>query len=174
MVRIHYRRPPERLTIFEQLLVHDGEHVIVTLSEKTNISTDVLVNGEAVLEAGAPVVWFTFPGAAHDLGRFHRRDGRFTGLYANVITPVEFESRLEWRTTDLFLDIWLPADGSVPVLLDEDELEAALANRWIDVETAQTARNEADRLISRWRDGSWPLPLVHEWTLEQARAALKT
>jgi predicted RNA-binding protein associated with RNAse of E/G family len=47
----------------------------------------------------------------------------FTGYYANILTPVRFHSPLDWETTDLFLDVWLDADGSA-TLLDEDELDA--------------------------------------------------
>jgi predicted RNA-binding protein associated with RNAse of E/G family len=144
-----------------------------------------VVDEAIVLEVGAPVVWFTFPGKSHDIGRFHLRDGSFTGLYANIVTPVDFENcsstgidtkstgqnRLEWRTTDLYLDLWLGPAGEVPVLLDEAELSAAVAARHIGEESAATARREAVSLLTAWHEGTWPPPIVNEWTLERARAA---
>jgi predicted RNA-binding protein associated with RNAse of E/G family len=56
------------------------------------VTRPTVVNGRAVLEPGAPVVWFTFPGRHHDIGRFHTADGAFTGCYANILTPVELDA----------------------------------------------------------------------------------
>ena len=171
-MRLNYRRLPARLTVFEQYLIHEDDSVRVTFAEHTDIPRDITVNGNTILEPGAPVVWFTFPGAHYDIGRFHLCDQRFTGLYANLITPVQFTSRLEWETTDLFLDVWLAADGAAPVLLDDDELEAAITEDVMDAATAGDVRNEARRLLEAWRLNSWPPPVVHDWDLERVRRRL--
>lgn len=135
------------------------------------------VDGAAVLEPGAPVVWFTFPGARHDIGRFHTRDGRFTGCYADILTPIELQRGPDgvdgWRTTDLFLDVFLSRTGEVR-LLDRNELEAAVARGWVDGPTARTAEEEADRLMAAARAGRWPPPVVDAWPLERARAVAGT
>ena len=145
LVRIHYRRPPDRLQVFEQHLVHDADDVKVTLAEY-RFDPPIVIGGEVVLEADADVVWFTFPGAWHDVGRFHRADGTFTGLYANILTPPVLDGP-EWDTTDLFLDVWVSPSGQV-LLLDEDEMEEALGRAWLDAPTAARAREEADRLVA--------------------------
>ena len=161
LVRIHYRRPPDRLQVFEQHLVHDADDVKVTLSEY-RFEPPIVIGGEVVLEEGADVVWFTFPGAWHDVGRFHRADGTFTGLYANILTPPVLDGS-EWDTTDLFLDVWMSPSGRV-LLLDEDEMEEALGQAWLDAPTAARAREEADRLVAAAEAGSWPPASVHHWT----------
>ncbi len=56
------------------------------------VSRPTVVAGRTVLEPGSPVVWFTFPGRHHDIGRFHTPDGRFTGYYANILTTVELDA----------------------------------------------------------------------------------
>src|SRR5690625_7056866 len=66
-----------------------------------------MAGDEVILEAGAPAIWFTFPGLWHDIGRFYLLDDTFTGYYTNIMTPVEFHDPLRWSTTDLFLDHWL-------------------------------------------------------------------
>jgi len=170
-VRIHYLRPPDREALFVQHLVHRSDDVIVTYVHRTPLDRTLAVHGEVALEPGAPAVWFTFPGAWHDIGRFHRLDGTFTGYYANVVTPVEFLAEDEWRTTDLFLDIWKSRRGDV-ALLDEDELEAAIERGWITAELAAATRAEADRLLEAARGPAWPPPHVTEWTLERCRRAL--
>jgi len=170
LVRINYRRPPDRIQVFEQHLVHDGEDVKVTLAESMPYEPPMRIEGQVVLELGSDVVWFTFPDTWHDIGRFHRADGTFTGLYANILTPPVLNGT-EWDTTDLFLDVWLGPDGNV-LLLDEDELDEAVGRELLDPSTAARAREEAHRLVAGARDGSWPPPSVQAWTLERCRETL--
>lgn len=166
-VTILYRRLPDRVQSFEQLLVEDAGSHVVTLLEAAPLRAPVMVGGEVVLEPGAPVVWFTYPGAWHDVGRFHRADGTFTGYYANVLTPVEMDG-LRWETTDLALDVWAGADGRVEVL-DRDEFDAARARGWLDEATAERALREAETLAAAAREGAWPPEHVREWDLRRAR-----
>jgi uncharacterized protein len=170
-VRIHYRRPPDRLQVFDQARVHDDGACVVTFLDHAELRKPVTALGRVVLEPGAPVVWFTWRGDVwHDVGRFHRADGTFTGLYANVLTPVRMRGA-EWETTDLFLDVWMDADGRVEVL-DRDEFDAAVDAGWMDAETAARALAEAERLVRDARAGAWPPPVVREWTLDRVRATL--
>lgn len=170
-VRIDYERPGSGSTVFEQDWVARDGDCTVTLLRSAALTAPVRVDGRDVLAVGAPAVWFTFDGAMHDIGRFHDGSGTFTGLYANVITPVEERSALEWRTTDLFLDVWLGADGALR-LLDEIELDEAAAADVIDRSTTAAARAEAERLLRLARAGEWPPPVVHRWTLERCLAIL--
>ncbi|GMV05591.1 MAG: hypothetical protein AMXMBFR53_18680 [Gemmatimonadota bacterium] len=170
VVRINYRRPPNRLQVFEQRLVHDGADVKVTLAEDMPYEPPMRIEGAVVLELGSDVVWFTFPGIWHDIGRFHRADGTFTGLYANILTPPVLNDGA-WETTDLFLDVWMAPDGTT-LLLDEEELDEALGRELVDRETAARAREEARRLLEGARAGTWPPAAVREWTLERCREVL--
>lgn len=166
LVSIRYRRLPDRETVFRQRLVEDTGEYIVTYLESTELPEPVRVGGRAVLEPGAPAVWFTYPGRWYDIGRFHLADGTFTGCYANILTPVEMDG-LEWRTTDLCLDVWAGADGRVE-LLDEEAFETAVEEGWIDGETEAAARETAETLLLLARQGEWPPEHVREWTLERA------
>lgn len=166
VVRIHYRRPPDRETVFEQRVLHDGSDGVVTFLGETPLDQPMRVDGRTVLEDGSPAIWFTFPGAWHDIGRFHRADGTFTGVYANILTPVHFVDEHKWETTDLFLDVWLGAGGEARIM-DEDELRAAVARGWVDEPTAERARTEAARILERAERHLWPPSLVEAWTLER-------
>jgi predicted RNA-binding protein associated with RNAse of E/G family len=171
VVTIHYRRPPDRLQHFEQAVVMDDGECVVTFLERAELKKPVMAGGRVVLEPGAPIVWFTWRGDVwHDVGRFHRADGTFTGVYANVLTPVVMRGA-EWETTDLFLDVWMDADGRVEVL-DRDEFDAAVDAGWIDAATAARALAEAERLADAARAGTWPPATVRAWTLERAREAM--
>jgi predicted RNA-binding protein associated with RNAse of E/G family len=168
LARIQYHRPPSRTDLFEQRVVHRNPERIITFMPATPVSRPIRVAGEVILEPGSPVIWFTYPGLMHDVGIFHDAAGRFTGYYANVLTPVVFHSTLEWETTDLFLDVWLGRDGEAH-LLDEPELKAAVENGWLDRETAAAARVEADRLLAATRSGEFPPPEVRDWNLDRVR-----
>ena len=170
-VEIEYRRLPGREQRFRQRVLEDDGECVVTFLEVAELPKPVRAGTRVILEPGAPVVWFTFRGLWHDVGRFHLRDGSFTGFYANVLTPVEMEGD-RWRTTDLCLDVWLGADGEVQVL-DEDELAEAERHGWATAETAARARAEAAALVERAREGRWPPAHLREWTLERARAAIQ-
>ena len=169
-VAIHYHRPPDRLRIYDQRVVLERDDVIITLSEPLDLSEPMLLDGSVMLERDSLALWFTFPGLWHDIGIFHTADGTETGLYANVLTPVEITGDV-WHTTDLYLDVWRPVGGSARVL-DEDELAAALEAGHVDHDTAERARAEAASLHARAGDGSWPPPVVDEWSLTRALESL--
>jgi predicted RNA-binding protein associated with RNAse of E/G family len=171
IVRIHYHRPPDREDVFEQQLISRLDDCIVTLLERTQLAEPMIVGGETVLENGSPVLWFTFPGEWHDIGLFHRADdGRFTGTYTNVLSPVRFSDSLTWEAEDLFVDVWVDARGELRVL-DVDELDEAERSGWIASELADRARSEAAMIVERHGRGEWPPPLVRGWSLDRARAA---
>lgn len=190
-VHIHYRRLPDRLDIYRQRLIEVRPHVHVTYQEHTPLPAPVRVGDRVILEPGSPVVWFTFPGRWHDIGRFHDARGQFTGIYSNILTPCVMhpptpightspdsvqkggagtgateDGAIRWDTTDLMLDVWMGPDG-VPRLLDEDDFQAARLAGILDPEMANAARREADRILKAIPSGQWPPPVVHEWTLER-------
>lgn len=166
-VDIHYRRIGRPAETYRQLVLESGLAGIVTFQSHTPIETPVRVDGATILEPGSPVVWFTFPGAWYDIGLFHRTDGTFTGVYANILTPVEFVGEAAWATTDLCLDLWVPPGGKA-MLLDVAELEEAEAASRVDCELAGRARAEAAALLRDHRVGRWPPRVVGEWSLARA------
>ena len=141
---------------------------VVTFQPATELSRPVNVDGKEILAPGSPVIWFTMPGAWHDIGIFHLPNDRRTGTYANILTPIRFEDPDEWHTTDLFLDWWVPEDGHAR-LLDEDELRSAVARALVTARDAHDAKREAQRLEAEWLRGTWPPSFVAGWTLERAR-----
>jgi len=171
LVHIHYLRPPDREEIFTQRLLLDAPDVKVTLAEDVRFDPPIRIHGEVALEAGSDAVWFTFPGTWHDIGRFHRADGSFTGIYANILTPPVFEDDGVWRTTDLFLDVWVDRDGGLSVL-DEDQLEDAIRRGWVSSDTALRIQEEVLWIRTRFAEGRWPPPVVEEWTLKRVRETL--
>ena len=134
---------------------------------------EVRAGGRVILDAGAPIVWFVFPDAWHGVGRFHRADGTFTGWYTNLCTPLEVTGH-RWASTDLFLDLWQPADGSPPSWLDEDEFRAAVRAALIDDALARHAVDERAAIDARVAAGTWPPLVTREMDLERARRLAAT
>lgn len=166
VVTIHYRRPPDRLEVFEQVVVEDDGECVITFLPSAQVRKPMEVGGRVVLETGSPVVWFTYRGdVCHDVGRFHLADGTFTGVYVNILTPVRME-RAEWETTDLFLDVWISAEGEIEVL-DRDEFLAAYDAGWIDFGIAMLVGAEMEKVVTGAHEGTWPSRHVREWTLER-------
>jgi predicted RNA-binding protein associated with RNAse of E/G family len=170
-VHIHYLRPPDRKEIFTQGLLLDDPAVKVTLARKVSHDPPIEIMGEVTLETGSDVVWFTFPGLWHDIGRFHRADGTFTGLYSNILTPPLIQEGGTWHTTDLFLDIWVDREGALTVL-DEDQFRDGLEAKVISPQEGERALQEVEEIQEGYRKGTWPPPIVGEWTLEKALEAL--
>jgi predicted RNA-binding protein associated with RNAse of E/G family len=171
LVHIHYLRLPDRKEIFSQHLVWDDPRVKVTLATGLAFDPPLEIDGHVALETGSSAVWFTFPDEWHDIGLFHRADGRFVGTYANVLTPPVIHDEGTWYTTDLFLDLWIGPDGRL-LVLDRDQFADAVARGWLDPDTQRAAESEVARLTAAFSEGTWPPPIVAEWSLERARALL--
>ena len=172
-VRINYLRPPDRREVFIQRLLLDLPEVKVTLAEAVPFNPPIEILGKVALEAGSDAVWFTFPGRWHDIGRFHRANDVFTGIYANILTPPVIQPNGEWETTDLFLDVWVDPKGHLSVL-DADQLSEAETNGWVSPDQAERARDEVEWIKREFDAGRWPPPVVGEWTLERARQSFSS
>lgn len=164
-VRIHYHRPDRGTTVFEEQVVVDRPDVKVTLLDPYH-GSDVFAGDRLILAAGAPVVWFVYPHLCRDVGRFHRADGAFTGWYTNLRAPIRMDGN-DWYCTDLFLDHWLPADGSPGMWLDEDELAAARQAGLISAAELELVLAERATIGAELGIG-WPPALARELDLDQA------
>jgi predicted RNA-binding protein associated with RNAse of E/G family len=155
---------------YPQVLVDDGAEASVLLQEHY-AGRPLEQEGTVILEPGAPVLWFVFSGCWADVGRFHKADGTFTGWYTNLCTPAERHDNA-WRSTDLFLDLWIPAQGK-PRWLDEDEFAEAEATKVIDRWTAQKVRQERKRIDALVAADQWPPPVCRVMDLETIRTRLQ-
>lgn len=170
-IRIHYLRPPDRRETFVQRLILDDPDVKITLAEKVHFDPPIRIQGETVLEPGSDVVWFTFPDLWHDIGRFHLSDGRFSGIYANILTPATIHPEGTWETTDLFLDVWVDPRGQLSVL-DADQLLEAEEEGWVSRAQADRAREEVTWIRREFERGRWPPRVVSAWTLNNVRRSV--
>ena len=172
IVDIRYRRVRAPLSVYRLLVLESRPELVVTFQPRTPVDKPLVVDGMTILEPGSPVIWFTFPGRWHDIGLFHRTNGALTGLYANILTPVEFAGERSWTTTDLCLDVWVPRWGPVE-LMDEADLDEARRKGWIEPRLAERAKAEASALIHAHRAREWPPPETGQWSLARALEACR-
>lgn len=161
-----YQRPGKRTQRFAQWLLHDATEVKVMLME-AHTGPAVAVGERVVLDTGAPAIWFVFPGAWYDIGRFHQANGQFTGWYTNICTPVRVGFDGVWSATDLLLDLWTWPDGS-HAWLDEDEFDHAIQLGHVDHSTAARVRETRTELENAMRGDQWPPPIARDFDLATA------
>jgi predicted RNA-binding protein associated with RNAse of E/G family len=121
--------------------------------------------GEVVVANGYLAVWFIFRRKWYDVGKFYDRSGKFTGYYCDIIKPVARLLSDPANTsiiTDLFLDLWINRDGRY-VVLDEDELERAVAKHVVSVSLARKARKELGRLIQSTESRYFPSKSIRNY-----------
>lgn len=134
---------------FRQELLADGPRWKITLQILDARFTPVRVDEATTLRPGSLLIWFLRPGQPFEIGAFYHGRGSFQGYYINLIRPPRLESP-PWIIEDLYLDVWLP-EGGDGVLLDEDELDAAVARGELSAEEAGEVRAVGARLLTRSR-----------------------
>lgn len=169
IIQFEYHRPGQGVTVYEERLALDRPDVKVLLQEGYS-GPDVDVQGVKVLDSGAPMIWFVFPDAWHDIGKFHLADGTFTGWYTNLCKPVQFDGNT-WIGHDLFLDLWQSAEGKT-VWLDEDEFHAAIESGLVDSALNKQILNQRTLLEMQLELDAWPPPIAKDIDLDQVRALL--
>jgi len=171
LIHFEYHRPGIGTTVYDEWLVLERPDVKVLL-QKDYSGPSVDVGGTRILDSGAQMVWFVFPDAWHDIGRFHLSDGTFTGWYTNLCKPVQFDENT-WVGHDLFLDLWQFTDGDA-AWLDEDEFENAVKTRLVDAALKKQILNQRALIEMQVKLAAWPPPIAKDIDLAQAEALLST
>jgi predicted RNA-binding protein associated with RNAse of E/G family len=162
-VQIIYRRLPDREKTFRQEILHDGPNCKFSLLIHPE-GEEPLNVGEIKLEPGGALLWYLFPERPYEVAGVYDPDGEFLGWYTNLLRPPEIEGD-RWVLTDLYLDVWQPADGE-PRVLDQRDLEEALEAGHITREEARTVEAEAAAVLRAARAGRWPPTIVRRHPLE--------
>lgn len=167
-ITLTYKRPPDRINHFQQVLLYVDEDVIVT-SQRIKPSSPIVQNGETVLGENFTAVWFVFIGLWYDIGKIYNLKNEWTGYYCDIMKPVNRGIDVAgkpnyFEITDLFLDLWINPDSSYEIQ-DEDEFEAAIRDGAIDSELAEKAWNVLDILIAEVAAGTFPPQFVRQYII---------
>lgn len=159
-------RPPERrFTFTTDLLKADHRRIVV--AGEVSPSKPLFFGGEEVIGSRYWAVWFLFKGEPWDVGRFYRPDGTFTGYYADVLNPVDWDGEDPASLqplVDLFLDIWVAPDETYQVL-DEDEFEEAVRSNAISSDRAAHATAVLSNLVDAVDRKQFPPQEVRDFRL---------
>lgn len=166
-IQFEYHRPGIGVTVYNELLVLDRPDVKVLIQEEYT-GPEVEVGNKRVLDTGAPIIWFVFPDAWHDIGRFHLRDGSFTGWYTNLCKPVQIDGD-RWIGNDVFLDLWQFPDGTAQ-WLDEDEYAEAIKKGLIDSPLKKQVQNQRALIELQVAQDAWPPAIAKDIDLSQVEA----
>ena len=170
LIRYTYTRPGKDTGNYNHWLVVDEPELKVLLMDRYE-GPPLRIDGRLAAEPGSALLWFVFPGAWHDIGRFHLANDTFTGWYTNLCTPVECTGDA-WASTDLFLDHWTTPDG-YQMWLDEDELANAAAAGLLDDQIRMRIDEERSRIQAGLDTGTWPPPVTLDLDLQAARGLLE-
>lgn len=161
-------RGPDRIDTFEQELLLDEDDLKITLQVLERGFAMSRIDDGTVLGPDWMLVWYLWPERWYEVGAFYDPRGAYRGHYANLIRPPTFAAD-RWTVDDLFLDVWLPVDGS-PVVLDRDELASALRKKWVTPDECDRVEDLARDIVSRanGRKGGllapgWPPRAVRQW-----------
>ncbi|NJE47389.1 DUF402 domain-containing protein [Thermococcus sp. GR7] len=165
-MKIHliYRRLPNRVLERYDDVVADLGDVIVAKSRFEGMLAPLRVNGVEVIKNGYTMVYFAFVGENYDILKVYDENGKFKGLYIDVLAYTKREGNTI-EMLDLFLDIFVFPGGEA-FLLDEDELEMALNYGLIDRETFDFAYRIAREILEKLKRGEFPPKIVWEYRLE--------
>jgi hypothetical protein len=165
-VQVDVRRGPDRLDTFSQELLLDEPNLKITLQILGRDFPPTRIDSATSLRPDWLLIWYLWPERSYEVGAFFDARGTFRGHYVNLVRSPEFGPR--WTVDDLFLDVWVPANGA-PVVLDEDELSEAVARGWVTAAEAEGVTRLAADIVAR-AAGSvgrlgrrWPPRDVRRW-----------
>ena len=153
---------------FRQELLADWPEMKVTLQVLDGAFPPVRIDDSTTLRPGSLLVWYLWPDKPYEIGIFHHARGTFQGCYVNLIRPPQLESR-SWVIEDLYLDVWVPAGGR-GVLLDEDELGAAVARGELTADEAEEVRELGGRWLAATQGSRWLPAGPRRWPPETVPA----
>jgi predicted RNA-binding protein associated with RNAse of E/G family len=127
------------------------------------------LDGQVILEPGAPSVWFLYQGQPFDVAKIYSPDGKFRGYYVDALGPVTWSlpGPLLAPITDLFLDLWIWPNGR-SIVLDQEELDAAADQGWVTEEQRVLATNTITCIADQTSVAAFPPAEVTDFTAEEA------
>jgi protein associated with RNAse G/E len=131
-----------RLVYAANVLFDDEDHLVVRAPWQEASDRDVgyvrFERGDLWTEHYWRTRWFS-------VKEIQRADGTFKGWYCDVVRPLRVRDD-QLYTEDLYLDVWVSADGRDILRLDEDEFaESGLADR--DPAAAAAALRAFEELV---------------------------
>ena len=144
------RAPMLRLAYSATVLFDDGDHIVLRAPWQEAADRDV---GYVLFERGDQWIEHYWRSRWYAVKEIHRSDGTFKGWYCDVARPLQVRGDRLY-SEDLYLDVWVSADGVTVLRLDEDEFAASgLVER--DPAAAAAAARAFEELVRLARRGGF-------------------
>ncbi len=164
-VHLVYRRISGRDIERDDEVIADLKDVIVARSKLEGMSRELRID-DVVLKNGYPMLYFAFPGKKYDILKIYDLQGRYLGIYVDVLAYTKREGT-KIEMLDLFIDIFIFPDGRFKVL-DEEELDAAFKKGLINEKLYRDARSTMRKIIEGIEEHAFPPDIVHRYSLNHA------
>jgi DNA-binding MarR family transcriptional regulator len=120
-VTVHLLRVPSpRLVYAATVLFDDGDHIVVRAPWQEPSDRDA---GYVRFDPGDEWTEHYWRSRWYSVKEIQAADGGFKGWYCDVTRPLQTRGDRLY-SEDLYLDVWVSADGRTVLRLDEDEFEA--------------------------------------------------
>ena len=127
----------------DEIVDISGDEVIYIDAEKL-ITKWVPIKPRKDIGAGSSCVYFQ---KGFKISKFYNTDGSFKFWYCDIINYEYYEEEDKYIIIDLLLDVIVYEDGHYEIL-DEEELEEALKNGIVDLETYNEAKAKLNSLLN--------------------------
>lgn len=145
--------PPKRISSSSGLGVNTAKSMRL-ISRTIGIGTEIWPKMKEPWREGNTVIaaedytWVTKweTGRPYIINKFYSAKGLLIGVYCDITRPIQ-RTADGFEFDDLYLDVW-QTPGAHPIILDEDELIAALAAGYISASEAKQAKKTARYLMN--------------------------
>ena len=156
-IHLIYREIPDKIIEREDTIIEDFGNVVIAKSNFRGMKEPLVIEGKKVIKEGYTMLYFAFIGKNYDILKIYNK-GDFKGIYVDILKYTKrYENTIEML--DLFLDIFIFPSGKW-YILDEDELQNALNDGLIDIDTYNFAYREMRNIIKNIKDGKFPPEII--------------
>jgi len=125
-----------------------------------NPSKPLIIEESVLLDKSCMGVWFVSQKEWHDIGAIYDRHKGFKGYYCDICTPIKKTSD-GYEMTDFFIDLWVFPDGRF-LVLDQDEFDRAVEQRWISPDQTAKVKAELENLVSKVKSSRFPTSAIKD------------
>lgn len=118
----------------------------ITYETWTNIEKPWTESGITIAAAGYRWVTKWETGKHYIITKIFDEQEELVGIYCDISTPIT-KTKKGFEFYDWYLDVWQEI-GKEPIILDEDELEEALKEKYISTNNAKIAKQTARYLTN--------------------------
>jgi predicted RNA-binding protein associated with RNAse of E/G family len=148
-----YHRLPKKLSRSSTIVLYESEQEVV-LCNLLHPSEPLIAENSILLDKNFIGVWYCPYKNWHDIAAIYDTQKNFKGYYCDICSPVK-KITDGYEITDFFLDLWIFPNGKY-IILDQDEFNNAILQRWMNKNQIIKARSELHNLKKKVKTKKYP------------------